>query len=351
MNIEAIVNERFTNVQLTQAIEKRQNEYGLLNAQGIFAEEGIADRVVKIETKDSTLSIVPTSPIGTPAPADDNPDGREIRLLPTFRHAKMHTLLAEEVQGVRKFGSDDEVEVFDEKVVEKLDKIQREHRQTKEFLRWGALKGNVYDPDGSRLLYNVYDLMGEEQKVIEWDIANADSLDAIQDGNDELLDYFETQALGETINGVIKFCSPGYITTMGKNKDFREAYRFFAGHSGEVNPNRESLRKPFYFKGVWYVRHMGQCTFKKKDGTIVTHKFIPDDEAIAVPLGTVETFRTFFGPGEWADTVNTIGEEIYVRPDVMKLNAGLELHSFSYQLNIVTKPRLVVRSKIKAVTP
>jgi len=346
MNIEAIVNERFTSLQLTQAIAKRTNEYGLLNSMGLFAEKGIPDRQVKIETKSGTLSIIPTSPIGTPAPAADSPDDRDVRILPTFRHAKQHRLLAEELQGVRMFGSDDQMEVFDYKMLEKIDLIQREHRQTKEFLRWGALKGDVYDADGVRVLYNVYNLMGETQKIIEWDIENVAAVDPIQDGNDELLDYFETEALGETVTGVVKFCSPGYMKAMQKNKDFRDAYKYWA-NNGEVNPNRQSLRRPFEFKDVIYVRHLGKCSFKKADGTVVTHTFIPDDESIAVPMGTMETFRTFFGPAEFAETVNTIGQEIYVKPSMMKLDMGVELHSFSYALNLVTKPRLVVRCKIK----
>lgn len=343
MNIEAIVNERFTSLELTQAIEKRQNEYGLLNGLGIFVEKGIPDRHVKIESKDSSLQIIATSATGTPAPADDSPDGRGVRILPTFRHAKMYKLIAEELQGVRKFGSDDELENFDEKMLEKLDLIQREYRQTKEFLRWGALKGNVYDADGVKVLYNVYDLMGETQKIIEWDLEEEND-DPIQDGTDELHDYFEDEALGEIITGTVMLCSPGYMKKMKKNKAFREAYKYFAG---QPNPHRESLRRPFEFKDVLYLQHRGKCTFKKSDGTTVTHQFIPTDEAIAVPMGTVETFRTFFGPAEFMETVNTIGQEIYVKPDIMKLNMGVELHAFQHSLNLVTKPRLVVRCKLK----
>jgi hypothetical protein len=344
MNIEAIVNERFTAVQLSQAIEKRQNEYGMLNGMGLFGEVGIVDRHVKIETKDSSLQIIATSPIGTPAPADDSPDNRNVRLLPTFRHAKKYTLLAEELQGVRRFGSDDEMESFDTKVLEKLDLIQREQRQTKEFLRWGALKGNVYDADGTTVLYNSYTAMGESQKTVEWDL-NETTGDPIQDGTNELLDYFEDEALGEMITGAVVLCSPGYHDKLMKNTAFRDAYKYF---SGQPNPHRDTLRRPFEFKDLIYVRHRGKCTFKKSDGTLVTHQFIPDNEAIAVPLGTAETFRTFFSPGEFIEAVNTIGQEIYVKPKLMDLDMGLELHAFSYPLNIVTKPRLVVKCTIEA---
>jgi hypothetical protein len=347
MNLSALIDERYTSLDLTQAITKRTNEYGLLNAMGLFKEEGITDRNVKIEVGEVSINIIPTSPIGTPAPADNAPDTGNVRVLPTFRHAKMHMLLAEELQGKRKFGSNDETESFDAAMVKKLDKIQREHRQTKEFRRWHALKGNVYDADGVKVLYNVYTLMGETQKVIEWDLDNVNAVDPINRGNDELLDYMEQSALGEMVTGVVKFCSPGYMTKMQENKAFREAYTYWS-NGGEANPNRDTLRRPFYFKGVLYIRHIGQCSFKKKDGTTVTHKFIPDNEAIAVPMGTEEAFRTFFSPGETMDTVNTVGEEIYVMPEVMKLNAGVELHSFSYALDIPTKPRLVVRCTVKA---
>lgn len=351
LDLNTLVGERFSTLQLTMGVNKRQNEYGLLNGMGLFDEVGITERFVRIETRNQTLSIIPTSPTGTPAPSYDDPDDRgELPPIPTFRHAKMHQILAESMQGVRAFGTEDMPEMVDLKVMEALDKIQREHRQTKEFLRWSALRGVVYDVDGARQLYNVYSLMGETQKVIEWDLDNANAVDPIQAGNDELTDYLEDNALGETVTGVVKFCSPGYMTKMKENKAFREAYRYFSERieRGEVNPHRDTLNEPFYFKGVTYVRHRGSASYKKKDGTVVKHKFIPDNEAIAVPLGTYDCFKTFFGPAEFMETVNTIGQEIYVKPEVMKLNLGIELHSFSHALNLVTKPRLVTRCTVKA---
>lgn len=346
LDLNTLVGERFSTLQLTMGINKRSNEYGLLNGMGLFSEDGIAERFVKIETRNQTLSIIPTSPVGTPAPAADDPDSRSVLPpIPTFRHAKMHTLLAEDLQGVRAFGTEDMPEYPDMKMMEMMDKIQREHLQTKEFLRWQSLKGNVYDVDGSKLLYNVYTLMGETQKEIDWDLTNDTAVDPILDGNNELLDYLEDEALGETISGVVKFCSPGYFDALLKNASFREAYRYFSENNGDINPNRQMVRQ-FTYKGVTYVRHRGSASYKKRDGTTVVHKFIPDDEAIAVPMGTYECFRTFFGPAEFLETVNTVGLPVYVKPEVMKLNMGIELHSFSHQLNLVTKPRLVVKCTI-----
>lgn len=344
-NVNPFDNERFSPVALTTAINKRDNEYNLLGQIGLFNGGGGLDTdVVKVETRNQRISIVETSPRGTPAPKSDTPDGRNVRLLPTFRHARTHNVLASEVQGVRMFGSDNQMETVDHAVAKKLDKIHREHRQTMEFLRWGALKGDVYDADGVTVLYNSYSAMGEEQYEIEWDLTNANAVDPIQDGNDELLDYLETNALGESISGVVKFCSPGYMQAMQKNKDFREAFKYF---EGQPNPNRNGLRTPFYFKGATYIRHMGSCAFQAADGSTIKHTFIPDNEAIAVPTGTYDTFNSYYAPGEFLETVNTMGIPLYIKTDMMKHNIGMELTYYSYPLHLVTKPRLVVRCKIK----
>jgi len=353
MQIRDLVDTHFSTTQLAEAIETIPNVYGLLstlsNPDGspLWAEKGIKDRAVKIDIKAQGISIIQTSPLGTPAPAADQPDDRSVRMLPTFRHAKMDAMLIEELRGVRSFGTDIDPEDANKIVFERYQKLLLEHRQTKEFLRFGALNGDVYDANGTSLLYNVYTLMEEQQKAIEWDLDNATAVDPIQEGNDELLDHMEQNALGEPVQGIIKICSPGYIKSMQQNKDFREAFKYFANQGSQINPNRQSLRRPFEFKDVIYLRHTGFCSFKKKDGSVITHKFLRDNEAIAIPLGTQNVFRTYFGPAEW-DAPGMDGVEMHAKLDPMKLDLGVEMHTFSYQLNTILKPRLVVRCKIKA---
>ena len=57
LDLNSLVGERFSTLQLTMGINKRQNEYGLLNGLGLFGEEGIPEHFVKIETRNQTLSI------------------------------------------------------------------------------------------------------------------------------------------------------------------------------------------------------------------------------------------------------------------------------------------------------
>ncbi|MGE8942694.1 major capsid protein [Leptospira interrogans] len=341
MQLDFIKDPRFAVGPMTEAIISFPNEFGLLNQIGLFSDKGISETTVKVDIKNKQLHIIPTSPRGTPAHKSSS-DTRGMKAFPTFRHALGDQLLADEFQNVRKFGENDELDVFEERLMEKLGDLAAAHRQTKEYLRWGALKGDVYDADGVTVLYNVYDEMDETQKEVEFELEET-SGDPIQVGTDELLDHMELQAAGEPITGVLKICSPGYFTHLMLNEDFRKAYTYF---SGQPNPLRDNLRNGFYHKGVNYLRHLGQATFKAEDGTTTTHKFIPDDEAIAVPLGTRQVFRTFNAPADYIETVNTIGKEMYAKTDIIKMDRGIEIETQSQSLNLVLKPRLVVRCTI-----
>src|SRR5690606_15783187 len=161
MQLDFIKDPRFGVGPLSEAIINFPNEYGLLNQLGLFQGKGISETTVKVDIKNKQLNIIPTSPRGAPVPMDSS-DSRSLKAFPTFRHALGGTLLADEFQNVRKFGTDDELDVFEERLMEKMEDLAAKHRQTQEYLRWGALKGNVYDADGVTVLYNVYTEMGEQ---------------------------------------------------------------------------------------------------------------------------------------------------------------------------------------------
>jgi len=339
--LDFIRDPRFSIGPMSDAIMNTPNEYGLLNMMRLFQGRSISETTVKVDIKNKQLNIIPTSPRGAPA-VKDSSDSRSMKTFPTFRHALGASLLADEFQNVRKFNSDGEHEVFEERLMEKLDDLGQKHRQTQEYLKWGALKGDVFDADGLTVLFNVYTEMGETQKSVDFKLGTT-TADPMQDGTDALLDHIELNANGEPVTGVLKICSPGYHTKLMKNEDFRKAYANYANMPGQPNPLRENLRDGFWHKGIWYVRHLGQVTFLAGDGTKTTHKFIPDNESIAIPLGTRDVFRSYWAPADYIETVNTLGQEIYAKTKIMDYDRGIEIETQSQCLHFVLKPRLVTR--------
>lgn len=341
MQLDFLKDPRYAVGPVSEAIMNIPNEYGLLNGLGLFTSKGISETTVKVDIKNKQLNVIPTSQRGGNGPKDTG-DSRSMKIFPTFNHKLGASLLADEFQNVRKFGTDAEHEVFDERLMEKLADLQQKHRQTREYLRWGALQGNVYDADGSTVLYNVYDEMGETKVSVDFKLGDV-SGDPIQVGTDTLLDSAELNANGEPISEYLKVCSPGYFTKLLQNKDFREAYSQYANLAGQPNPLRENLRAGFYHKGIWYVRHLGRATYVAPDGTKTTTKFIPDNEAIAVPLGTNEVFRTYYAPADYMEAVNTIGQDLYAKLKPMDYDRGVEIETQCQSLDLVLKPRLVFR--------
>lgn len=338
---------RFGVFALSEAIIQWPAQFGLLSnweslfGMPLFGEKGIPETVVRVDVKKKDLHIIPSTPRGTPG-IKDTVDQRGIKIFPTFRHQLDGTLLADEFQNVRAWGTDAQLDVIEDRVMEKQFDQQRKQMQTLEYLRWGALRGTVYDADGVSELYNVYDMMGEQQKTIDFHMGQAG--DPIQDATDELLDHMELEAGGEPIDGVVVITSPGYHKKLMANDAFRQAYNYFAG--APYNPNRQNMRRPFEHKGVYYLRHNGRAKYLAPDGTESTHVFIPDNEAIAIPLGTQQVFRSYFAPADRVETVNTVNEwnnRMYSWIELMKGNKGFEVYSQQNPLNLVLKPRLVVR--------
>ena len=77
------------------------------------------------------------------------------------------------------------------------------------------------------------------------------------------------------------------------------------------------------------------------DGEGVDHVFVPEGTAIFFPLGTMTTFRTWFAPADFNETVNTVGLPIYAKLEPRKFNRGMDLHTQSNPLPMCLRPALL----------
>jgi hypothetical protein len=56
----------------------------------------------------------------------------------------------------------------------------------------------------------------------------------------------------------------------------------------------------------------------------------------------MDTFKTWFAPANDIRFVNTVGEEIYISPEVLKHGEGIELKSESNPLAVPKRPEVLV---------
>ncbi len=342
MNILDIFGDAaFSATSLTAAINVVPNDYGRLRELGLFNEETIPTTSVAVQYENGTLNLLPTRERGAPSSLG-MPEKRNARVFNCFHIPHDDFVRADDVQNIiARVGEAGALEAVANVVTRKERTMRRKHSITLEHMRWGALRGNILDSDGSSLL-NLFTVFGVTQKSIDFVLGTTGT--DVGAKIEELSGYMEDNLLGETMDYVHVFASPEWFAKLVGHATVKDAFKYYDALNAANNPIREDVRRRFVHKGVVFEEHRGSAQYLQEDGTYTTRRFVPVGEAIAVPMGTTDTFSTYFAPADFIDTVNTMGEQIYVRQAVdQEFQRWVKLHSQSNPLPIVKRPALLVK--------
>ena len=324
-------NPSFSMSALTAAINILPNNYGLMESMGLFPAKPVRFRSVVVEEKNGILTLLPTMPVGSPGTVGKR-GKRKLRsfAIPHIPHDDV--VLPEEVQGIRAFGSETEVQTVASVMAEHLQTMRNKHSIALEHLRIGALKGIILDADGSEL-YNLFDLFDITPKVVNFQLSNAAT-----DVKKKCLDlkrYLEKNLKGERMNGVHCLVSEEFFDALTAHDNVKAAYdRWQDGLA-----LRSDLRTGFTFAGIAFEEYSGEAS----DGDDNVHRFIAAGEGHAFPLGTVDTFATYFAPADFNETANTLGQPLYAKQEPRKFERGTDIHTQSNPLPMCHRPAVLVK--------
>ncbi len=324
-------NDAFNMVALTAAINKVPNNYGRLEQLGLMPTEGVRTRTILIEEQSGVLNLLPTMPVGAPASLGTQ-GKRKVRsfVIPHIPHDDV--VLPEEVQGLRAFGSENDLEALSNLIARKLQNMRAKHAITLEHLRMGALKGVILDSDGSTL-YDLYSEFGITAKSVNFALSTntTEVLTKVL----EVKRHIEDNLRGEFMSGIMCLSSQGFFDALTTHPKVKEAYSRWQNGQLLFTDNRTN----FSFGGITFEEYRGQAT----DIAGTVRKFIADDEAHFFPLGTASTFRTFFAPADFNETANTLGLPLYAKQAPRKFERGTDLHTQSNPLPICLRPEVLVK--------
>lgn len=324
-------NPAFNMASLTAAINLIPNRYGLLGEIGLFATKPVRMRSVLVEEYAGRLTLLPTRPVGSPGTVAQT-GKRTVRsfVVPHIPHDDV--ILPEEVQGLRAFGSETELEALSSVMARHLADLRNKHAITLEHLRVGAIKGQILDADGS-VLVDLFAEYGIAQQTMAFDLANAST--NVKKKCYDLLRAIEDRLLGEVSTGVLVLCSPEFFDALTTHPKVEAAYARW--QEGQVLI--DDMRAGFTFAGITFREYRGQAS--SPDGT--TRRFIAAGEAHAFPLGTLDTFATYFAPADFNETVNTLGQELYAKQEPREFDRGVNLHTQSNPLPMCHRPGVLVK--------
>lgn len=320
-------NDAFSVQSLTKSLTDIPFTPTRLGELGYFSEEGITTTTTSIERVGTTLSLVPSSHRGHVA----RPTATDKRTLIPFNcvHlAQTANINADEVQNVRAFGSDSELETVQNVVSKHLRKMRRNLDVTLEYQRMGAVKGQILDADGSTVLLDLFSAFGVSQTTHS--MALGTTTTKVRTKIVEAKRKLDLALGGLSYTGLRVLCSQSFFDALVDHAAVVAAYdRWNAGDFF-----RQDQRGGFYFSGVY---------FEEYRGSVGGNDFIAAGDAYMIPEGVPELFVMYFAPADYMETVNTIGLPYYAKQELRDFNKGVDIDAQSNPLTLCTRPAAIVK--------
>lgn len=323
-------NDAFSVSSLTQTIIDVPRVPTRLGDMGLFREYGISTPTMMIERKGAHLSLVPTAPRGGVRQTIGS-NNRKLIPVAAVHLPQGATIMADEVYGVRAFGSETEVESMQNLVREKLTQAKMNLDLTLEYHRVGALKGKVMDADGISEILDVYDLFGMTQETMPWNIATPATAADPKALCISLKRKVRDKLGGRSFTRVRAMVSEGFFDDLIAHNAMKAAYERW---QDGAFARQDQSTADFEFAGV---------VFSIYEGGTAGGDFVEDGFGYAYPEGVPNMFQTAFAPADYMETVNTQGLPYYAKQEVMKFNKGVEMEAQSNPISLNTLPEAVIR--------
>lgn len=168
--------DAFSMMELSSTVENMDYNPQMLGTMNLFEPKPVRQKTVMIDRKEDTLSLIGFSERGS-APQQNERYDRNTLNLTIPRLAIQDTVWAQEVSGLREFGSENELMAVQREVAGRLAKMRQQVEYTEEYLRLAAIQGLALDPADGSTYYNYYTQFNVNQDVatsFELDVTTTD---------------------------------------------------------------------------------------------------------------------------------------------------------------------------------
>lgn len=331
LTMDVFKQDAYSAISLTDAVRRSKTIPGLIGNLNLFTPKPVRSRTVAVETKGNSLNIVQTSEPGAPRTrrANNKPSIVDLRVR---RIEESSTITAEQLQGIRAFGSETEMKSLQKEVAERQQDCIDDLSATVERLRLSCIDGILVDADDT-VIYDYYDTFGFVKPA---------EIDFNWSGRTGCKKYVAANVIRPTVRAlgntsapgmrIVALCGDDFFDDMQENGEYRARY---------LNNNDSSkLFEDTVFQavdawGVTWVNYRGT-----DDGSTVA---IGADKVKFFPTGVRGLFQEAFAPAPTFSTVNTMGQEWYSRIVVDRdREEWAEVEIESHRLPICTRPEVLL---------
>jgi hypothetical protein len=326
MFLDVFKSNAFSSVSLTASINLLPYAPSRLSKMGLFTTKNITTTSAVVERKNGKLSLVPTAVrgAGTTAMTRGSRKARNF-IIP---HLPLNDeVLADEVQNVRAFGSEDATPAIADVINERLGNMKQNLEVTKEYHRIGAVQGNILDADGTTAIYNLFTEFGITETVVDFDFTigaqdmKTKSMEVIRDIEDVLG--------AQSYDHVHALCGRTFFDSFVSHPTVAGAFERW-----DKSFAQSQQRTPFFF---------GDIAWEEYRGKVGTVDFIDTNTARFFPVGVPNLFQEINAPANFIETVNTPGKPFYAKQAIQKMDTGVDLHAQANTLMLCTQPELLIK--------
>ena len=333
----------FHMVELSAAVQRAPYRPSFLGSLNLFTPKRVRTATVSVEDKGGVLTLIQTSERGAPL-SEGEREKRNIRDFRTVRIARGHTLYAHEIDGIRAFGTDSELQSVQNEVAEIMSGetgLRAAVELTHEYMRLGAIQGIVLDADGSTL-FNWFTAFGLSQPAeVDFDLDNATPVSgAVRKVCNGIVRSMQRAAAGAWVPGrtyAMGLCGDAFWDDLTAHPEVRETFL----NQQEASDLRSAVGRAF-------------SSFVYGDIVFVNYRGTDDNATVAVgtnsckffPVDAPGAFVSAFSPAEFLPFVNTPGQDVYALVVEDKdRQAWVRPEVYSYPLFMCTRPGMLLRAK------
>lgn len=335
MGVDVFSTDAFSAVEMTAALEKVPYVPQMLGNMGLFDARPIRTETFAAEKRDNVLSVIQTTERGSPIP-NRGRERRDIRNFRTVRVAQGDVLRAAEIQNIRAFGQESELEQLQQEVLRREVAVRSDLELTHENMRLGAIQGIVLDADGSTIR-NWFTEWGISQPAeTNFDLGTAATDGAIRKKCQAVIRTMKRAAKGAWTPGtkVVGLCDQTFFDGLTGNAEVRQTYLNWLAAEELRTENAFGM---FQYGGIWFMEYQGT-----DDNSTVA---LAAGKCKFFPWGAKDVFQQVMSPAESFEFVNTPGQEWYSRsiPDLQR-NEYVEIEVMSYPMYFCLRPEMLLRA-------
>jgi hypothetical protein len=335
-------NDAFGVTSLTDAIAEKKVRPGRLGEMGLFSTASVATTSIAIERIGDTIQLVSPSLRGSAGETRDMPK-RTIENISIPHFQRDWSVVADEVQGVRAWGSETALNTVQGIVAQKMAMNIADLDLTDEYARIGAVQGIITYKGGDTL--NLFTKFGVSQPTeIDFDLDAATPAEGVlRKKCVAMIRAMRAAVGGVPFTSLHAFCGDAFFDDLLSHKEVRDTYKGWSEaqilRDSYIGPNR-SANPMFSFGGITFENY--GAIDSSGDGALLG---IGTNEAKFIPLGVDGLFRTYYAPADYVETVNTMGRRLYAKQWPMENGKGVKGEVQTNVLHIATRPGCLMRAR------